>query len=151
MPTYVLIPGAMGDSWYGRRVVPLLQMRGHDVVAPDLPATDDHAGLDVYVRVVDGAIGGRRDLIVVGQSMGALTAPLICARRPVDLLVLVAPMIPRPGETGAAWWTTTGQAEAARAFAKAEGRPTDGPFDPAVTFLHDVPADIAAEAAVRAP
>src|SRR5262245_7666610 len=108
MATYVLIPGAMGDSWYWHRVVPLLQTRGHAVVAPDLPAADDRAGLDFYVRVVDEAIGARRDLIVVGQSMGALTAPLICARRPVDLLLLVAPMIPRPGETGAAWWTSTG-------------------------------------------
>ncbi len=141
----------MGDSWYWHRVVPLLRTRGHSVVAPDLPAADNGAGLDAYVRVVDQAIGDRRDLTVVGQSMGALTAPLICARRPVDLLVLVAPMIPRPDETGAAWWKNTGQAEAARALAKVEGRPTDGPFDPVVTFLHDVPADVAAEAAKRAP
>ena len=151
MDTYVLIPGAMGDSWYWHRVVPLLRARGHDVVAPDLPAADNRAGLDEYVRVVNDAIGDRRDLIVVGQSMGALTAPLICAHRPVDLLVLVAPMIPRTGETGGQWWKNTGQEAAARAFAEAEGRPTDGPFDPVVTFLHDVPADIAAEASARAP
>jgi len=149
--TYVLIPGAMGSSWYWHRVAPLLEARGHAVVAPDLPATDDAAGLAEYVDVIDAAIGARSgDLIVVGQSMGGLSAPLLCAKRPVALLVLVAPMIPTPGETGGAWWANTGQPEAERALAAREGRPTGGPFDPEATFLHDVPPEIAAEASRRA-
>lgn len=150
MASYVLIPGAMGNAWYWHRVVPLLRARGHDVVAPDLPGSDDSAGLATYVDVIDAAIGARRDLVLVAHSMGALSAPLVCARRTVALLVLVAPMIPVPGETGAAWWTTTGQTEAERALAEAEGRPTGGAFDPDVTFLHDVPPDVAAEANRRA-
>jgi len=140
----------MGDSWYWHRVVPLLRARGHEVVAPDLPGEDDSAGLDAYVGVIDAAIGDRRELVMVAQSMGALSAPLVCARRAVELLVLLAPMIPSPGETGGAWWTNTGQAEAERALAQEEGRPTDGPFDPTVTFLHDLPPDVAAEANRRA-
>lgn len=150
MATYALIPGAMGSSWYWHRVVPLLRARGHDVVAPDLPGDDDTAGLDAYVEVIDTAIGARRELVLVAQSMGALSAPLVCARRPVELLMLVAPMIPSPGETGGAWWTNTGQPDAERALAEDEGRPSDGPFDPTVTFLHDVPPDVAAEANRRA-
>ena len=45
------------------------------------------------------AIGGRRDVVVVAQSMGAFTAPMACARSPVRRLVLVNAMIPLPGET----------------------------------------------------
>ena len=86
----------MGDSWYWHRVVPLLRARGHEVVAPDLPGEDDSAGLDADVEVIDAAIGDRRGLVLVAQSMGALSAPLVCARRAVELLVLLAPMIPSP-------------------------------------------------------
>ena len=110
---------------------------------------DVHA-LAAYVDVIDKAIGDRRELVLVAQSMGALSAPLVCARRHVELLILVAPMIPRPGETGAAWWTNTGQPDAERGLAEQEGRKTGGPFDPTVTFLHDLPPDVAAEANRRA-
>jgi hypothetical protein len=58
--------------------------------------------------------------------MGGLTAPLVCGRLPVDRLVLLNAMIPRPGETGGEWWTATGheraRTEAARTPA---GRWTD--------------------------
>ena len=46
--------------------------------------------------------------MVVGHSLGGFTAPLVCARIPVDLLVLVAAMIPSPGELFADWWANTG-------------------------------------------
>ena len=49
--------------------------------------------------VVAGSIGKRRDLVVVAQSFGGYTAPLVCARRPADLLVLVAGMVPSRGES----------------------------------------------------
>jgi hypothetical protein len=42
-------------------------------------------------------------VIVVAQSMAAFTAPLLCDRVDVRLLILVAPMIPAPGETPGAW------------------------------------------------
>ncbi|AKF10247.1 alpha/beta fold hydrolase [Sandaracinus amylolyticus] len=149
MATYVLIPGATGDSWYWHRVVPLLRARGHDVIAPDLPASDDSAGLDAYADVIERAIGDRRELVIVGQSMGALTAPIVCARRTCERLVLVAPMIPEPGETGHAWWSRSGQTDAERAMAIAEGRDPDAPFDPLVMFLHDVPQAVVAGSASR--
>jgi pimeloyl-ACP methyl ester carboxylesterase len=43
--TCVLVHGAGGASWCWSRVAPLLRDRGHDVVAPDLPADDPAAGL----------------------------------------------------------------------------------------------------------
>ena len=142
MSLFVLIPGAGGAAWYWRLVVPELRARGHQAVAVDLPGPDESAGLPEYAEAVIAAIGDRRDVVVVGQSMGAFTAPVACARTPVRLLVLVNPMIPRPGETPGEWWGNTGWEAARVAAAAAGGYP--GEFDLATYFLHDVPADVAA-------
>lgn len=99
LATFVLLPGAGSDSWYWHRVVPLLRDAGHDTVAVDLPCDDDTAGSAEYTAAALDAIGDREDLVVVAQSMGGFTAPLIAARVPVDLIVLVAAMVPLPGET----------------------------------------------------
>ncbi|MPZ81634.1 MAG: alpha/beta fold hydrolase [Actinophytocola sp.] len=143
MATYVLIHGA-SDAFYWHRVVPLLQDRGHEVVAPDLPIGDGDAGFADYADAVVSAIGHRSDLVVVGQSMGAFTAPIVCQRVPVELLILVAPMIPAPGETPGDWWGNTGQPQAQRELDEREGRDPDGAFDVVTTFLHDVPDEVVA-------
>lgn len=145
MATYVLIPGAGGDARYWRFVAPMLRDRGHDAVAVQLPAADDSAGLAEYAGAVVAAIGNRTDLILVAQSMAAFTAPMVCERVPVDLLVLVAGMVPAPGETPGEWWANTGQLEAERAVKEAHGLDPDGPFDPHFTFLHDLPDDVRAQ------
>jgi pimeloyl-ACP methyl ester carboxylesterase len=149
MATFVLIPGAGSGSWYWHLVVPELRARGHDVVAVDLPCDDDNAGLAEYADAVVDAIGERTDLVVVAQSLGGFTAPLVCERVPVDLMVLVAAMVPAPGETFGEWWANTGQEQAQRELDEREGRPSGGEFDPMVTFLHDVPPEVAAEAMVN--
>jgi len=146
MATYVLIPGAGSDSWYWHLVVPLLLDRGHDVVAVDLPYADDGAGLADYTDAVVDAIGPRTDLILVAQSMAGFTAPLVCERVPVALLVLVAAMVPVPGESPQDWWDNTGSAAARRAAAERDGRDPDDD-DPVSMFLHDVPDDVAAASA----
>lgn len=152
--TYVLIPGAGGDGWYWHRVVPLLEARGHDVVAVDLRAADDTAGLDAYVDATIAQLGERAaasgdELVVVGQSMGALTAPLVADRLDAALIVLVCPMIPLPGETGGGWWESSGQVEAQRAADLAAGRDPDAPFDPVTLFLHDLAPDVLEAAFAR--
>lgn len=149
MATYVLIHGAGSGSWDWHRVAPLLRALGHDVVAPDLPCDDDGAGLREYGDAVVEAIGGRKDLVVVAHSLGGFTAPLVAARLPVDLLVLVTAMVPLPGESPGEWWEATGQPEAVARQDEREGRPAGAPFDPLVTFLHDVEPEIAAEAVRR--
>jgi pimeloyl-ACP methyl ester carboxylesterase len=145
MATYVLIHGAGSDSWYWHLVVPELRAHGHDVVAPDLPCDDDSAGLCEYAAVVVDAIGDRTDLVVVAQSLAGFTAPLVCDRIPVRLLILVAAMVPLPGESPGDWWANTGHAHAKREQDELEGRPTAGDFDPITTFLHDVPPDVLAQ------
>ena len=127
----------------GRR--PSSTARGHDVVTPDLPCDDDAAGFAEYTDVVVDAIGDRRELVIVAQSMGAFTAPLVCTRLPVDLLVLVAGHDP------------DGRARPAGSGGRTPGRPRRSGPRPCATaaiptttaprrsFLHDVPPDVAAE------
>jgi pimeloyl-ACP methyl ester carboxylesterase len=142
MATYVLIHGAGSDSWYWHLVVPKLRALGHDVVAPDLPVADDTAGLAEYTDTVVAAIGDRTDVILVAQSMGGFTAPMVCEHLPVELIILVAAMAPAPGESPGDWWTNTGHAQAKRAQDERDGRDPDAAFDPMVTFLHDLPPDV---------
>jgi hypothetical protein len=142
--TFVLIPGAGGQAFYWHRLVPELQHRGYDAVAVDLPAGDETAGLHAYADAVVTAIDGRSPVVLVAQSMGGLTAPLVCERVPVELLVLVNAMVPLPGETGAAWWEVTDQEAARAAYAERRGL-ADDPDDPDAVFLADLPQDVAAE------
>jgi hypothetical protein len=54
----------------------------------------------------------------------------------VSLLVLLAGMVPAPGEPPGDWWANTGYQQSP-------------PADPVASFLHDVPPDLAAEAVQR--
>src|SRR3954468_14157088 len=130
--TYVLIHGAGSDPWYWHLVAPKLRALGHDVVAVDLRCDDDGAGLQQYADSVVDAVGGRGELILVAQSLAGFTAPLVCTRLPVVLLVLVAAMVPAPGESPGEWWANTGHVFPA-------------PFAPAWVFPHDLPSGLAAE------
>src|SRR4030095_12628572 len=149
MATYVLIHGAGSDSWYWNLVAPELRARGHAVVASDLPCDDDSAGLSEYADVVVDSIGERSDLVLVAQSLAGFSAPLVCERVPVRLLVMLAAMVPAPGESPGDWWVNTGHAQARREQDERDSRPTDGPFDVMTTFFHDVPPDVVSEAFAR--
>jgi pimeloyl-ACP methyl ester carboxylesterase len=139
MATYVLIHGSADSAFYWHLLEPELQERGHTTVAMDLPCEDESAGLAEYADAVIEAIGNRRDLIVVAQSAGGFTAPLVAARVPVELIVLVAGMVPLPGEKGDDWSANTGFDEAAR---------TSGVdySDEIAVFYNDVPRELAEEA-----
>jgi len=137
--TCVLIHGAGDRAWHWHLVADELRARRHEVVAVDLPSEDESAGLSEYADTVVEAIGDRGDLVVVAHSLGGFTAPLVCARVPADLLVLVAGMVPAPGERGQDWWQNTGYAPA----------PGDHGDDEIALYLHDVPPDLAAEALAK--
>jgi hypothetical protein len=146
--TFALIHGAGDGGWYWHRVEAELRSRGHDTVAPDLPADDESAELNEYAAAVVEAVGDRTGLIVVGQSFGAFTAPLVAGRLTVDVLVLVAGMIPAPGEPPEDWWANTGYGAAVQEQAARDGGLT-GNDDPFVSFFHDVPRELAEEAISR--
>jgi pimeloyl-ACP methyl ester carboxylesterase len=149
MATYVLIPGAGGDAWYWHLLEPELRGRGHDVVAADLPANDDSAGLAEYAGAVVEAIGDRTGIVLVAQSLGGFTAPLVCERVPVDLLVMLNAMVPAPGECAEEWWANTGHAKARVEQAARDGRDLAADEDLRDAFFHDVPPEVTAEAWAR--
>jgi pimeloyl-ACP methyl ester carboxylesterase len=129
--TYALIPGAGGSAWYWHRVAPLLP----DAIAIDLPADDDSADLTTYADTVVAAVTGvGGPLILVAQSMGAFTAPMVASRVPVASIVLVNPMVPTAGESPGQWWAATGHKQVVPQF------------DPVEDFFHDVPPDVREEA-----
>lgn len=138
---FVLIPGAGGVAWYWHRLVPLLEAAGHEAVAVDLPGEDETAGLAEYARLAQQAIGGRRDTVLVAQSLGGFTAAQVAATTPLRALVFVNAMIPIPGETPGEWWGTTGWEPARLAAARRHGYASD--FDLSVYFLHDVDPAVA--------
>ncbi|HEV2071849.1 MAG TPA: alpha/beta hydrolase [Acidimicrobiales bacterium] len=145
MATFALIHGAGDTGWYWHLVEPVLRQRGHDVVAPDLPCDDDTATLLDYADAVVEAVGGRQNLIVVGQSYGGFTAPLVADRLPVDVVVFLAGMVPAPGERPADWWENSGYRQAVEEQARQDVGLT-GSDDPFVAFYHDVPRALAEEA-----
>jgi pimeloyl-ACP methyl ester carboxylesterase len=137
--TFAIVHGA-GDvaaSW--DLVAAELRDRGHEVVAADLPCDDDSAGWTEYADAVADAVGERAPVVVVAHSLGGFPAPLLCSRLPVELLVLVAAMVPAPGERATDWWDSSGHLRAFRESGAHE-------LGERELFLHDVPEDAALEA-----
>jgi pimeloyl-ACP methyl ester carboxylesterase len=145
MSTFVLIHGSadVGASW--RLVERELRKKGHDVVAPDLPCDDNTAGLQEYADTVVRAIGRRKNLVVVGHSYAGFTAPIVADRCGASALVLVAAMVPAPGEAPKDYWKNTRHAQAVRKQAALDGGLT-GHSDPLVQYYHDVPRKLAERA-----
>ena len=143
MTTFVLIPGAGGVAWYWHLVAERLADAGHEAIPVDLPGDDESAGLPEYAELVHDAIGERDDVVLVAQSLGGFTAPLVATRAPLAELVFVNAMIPKPGERPGEWWGNTGSEPARRAAAERDGYSPE--FDLITYFLHDVALDVAAE------
>jgi pimeloyl-ACP methyl ester carboxylesterase len=138
--TYALIHGAGDVGWYWHLVEAELRDRGHDTVAPDLPCEDESAGWSEYADAIVDAAGERSDLVVVAQSLGGFTAPIVCDRVPAALLIFVAGMVPVPGETASDWAKGTWEETVS-------DPPTYG--DEIALFYQDVPSELAAEALRR--
>lgn len=145
MATFVLVHGAGDVGWYWHLVEAELRAQGHHTVAPDLPCDDDTASLADYADAVARAADGWQDLVIVSQSYGAFAATLAASQLPARLLVLVAGMIPVPGETPGDWWAGAGYRQAAEQQARLDGGST-GHDDPFITFYNGVPRALAEEA-----
>ena len=132
MATFAFIHGAGDVGWYWHLVEAELRRIGHDTVAPDLPIDDDAAGLTRYADVVVDAVGERPDVVVVAQSFGGYIAPIVAERIEARLIVLVAAMVPSPGEL------------ADEMFANTAWQPEQLEDSSAISvFYHDVPPELA--------
>ena len=97
MTTFALIHGAWGSGWHWASIPERLRAAGHEVVAPDLPCDDASKTFDDYAQVVLDAIGDADDVVVVGFSIGGMTAARVALRRPLRGLVHVAALVPQQG------------------------------------------------------
>jgi pimeloyl-ACP methyl ester carboxylesterase len=109
----------------------------------DLPGDDETAGIREYADLVVRAAEDGDEVVLVAQSMGGFTAPLVCERIPVAGLTFVNAMIPVPGETAGEWWANVDALAERERAAEAGGYSRD--FDLTTYFLHDVPPEVAAE------
>jgi pimeloyl-ACP methyl ester carboxylesterase len=135
MVTFAFIHGAGDVGWYWHLVAAELRQAGHDSVAPDLPIEDDSADLSRYADVVIDEIGARRDVVVVAQSFGGYTAPIVADRIGARSIVLVAGMVPKPGESAEEMFANTGWQPERLEDSSARS-----------VFYHDVPSDLADQA-----
>ena len=94
MTTFALVHGAWHDGSCWELVAPLLEQRGHRVVAPDLPISDLDATYEDYAQVVLDALGEDEEpFVLVGHSLGSDTIPLVAVRRTPERLVYLCPRL----------------------------------------------------------
>ncbi|HYH51685.1 MAG TPA: alpha/beta hydrolase [Acidimicrobiia bacterium] len=102
MSTFALIHGAWHGAWCWERLIPELEQRGHRAVAVDLPCDDPSVTtMENATLVADSlaAAGAGDDVVVVGHSLGGITAAVMPLLRPVRRVVLLAALVPRPGRS----------------------------------------------------
>jgi len=112
MSTYLLIHGAWHGGWCWRKVVPLLEARGHTVLAPDLPGHGEDKTptatitLKSYVdRTCQIAEAQAEPVVLLGHSMGGVVitqAAENCSDK-IASLVYVCAFLPRNGDSLMTW------------------------------------------------
>ncbi len=144
MACFILIPGAGSDPRVYDATIVALGEHGHDAIAPPLPLRDPRATPSDHAASVAVAIPKRADVVVVAQSLGAFSGSLLAATAPVRQLILLAPMIPRPGESAGEWWGNTRHEEAIADLLERHGPMASwGPEAIEEVFLHDVDPEVA--------
>ncbi len=112
MATYLLIHGAWHGGWCWRKVVPLLEARGHRALAPDLPGhgADETPPAAVTLagyaeRICEIAGAEPEPVILVGHSMGGVAITQAAENCPERMRVLVylSAFLPRNGESLLTW------------------------------------------------
>lgn len=104
MATFVLIHGAWHGGWCWERVQPLLETRGHKVIAPDLPGLGsdqtpvDTVTMETWVSFVTDLIKEQNGpVVLVGHSRGGIVISEAAERIPAKigkLVYLTAFMLP---------------------------------------------------------
>ncbi len=105
--TIVLVHGAWFDASGWASVTPQLQAKGHEVIAVNLPGhgTDStsfaNITLQTYVDAVKNAIGDRKNVVLVGHSMGGIVISQVAEEIPGQIkeLIYLAAYLPKNGES----------------------------------------------------
>ena len=108
MANFVLVHGSAHGAWCWERVVPLLEGKGHKVVAVDLPGNghDDtplaEVTLETYAEFLSGVLDSLDGpAVLVGHSLGGLSISRTAELRPdkVAVLVYLTALLIQNGET----------------------------------------------------
>jgi pimeloyl-ACP methyl ester carboxylesterase len=92
--TFCLIHGAWHESSCWDPLVPVLEKRGHRVLAPDLPLDDPELGFEQRTRPALEALAGvDGPIVIVGHSQGTAYSCLAAGQHPESLLVYVCPRL----------------------------------------------------------
>jgi pimeloyl-ACP methyl ester carboxylesterase len=112
MSTFLLIHGAWHGGWCWRKVVPLLEAKGHRALAPDLPGHGDDrtpaasVTLKNYVtRICEVAAAQSEPVILVGHSLGGVAITQAAENCPAKIAALVytCAFLPRNGDSLMTW------------------------------------------------
>jgi len=107
MSTFVLIHGAFHGGWCWDRVKPLLEFRGHTVLAPDMPGHGQDpmkpadVTLDDYMaRVGEVLTQASEPVVLVGHSLGGITVTQAAENYAdqISKLVYLTAFVPGNGE-----------------------------------------------------
>ncbi|MEI9996100.1 MAG: alpha/beta fold hydrolase [Rhizomicrobium sp.] len=108
MATIILVHGHMHGAWCWEKVVPLLEGKGHRVVAFDLPArgsdqmAHDAATLEHYVDATQMIVAAQAEpVVLVGHSAGGTVLSEVAERMPerVAKLIYVAAALLEDGQS----------------------------------------------------
>lgn len=110
--TYLLVHGAGGGAWNWKKVIPLLEAKGHKVIAVTLPSSGTDtvklAGIsldDDAKAVAHAANTASGKVIIVGHSSGGIVisqAAEVLGIEKVDKLIYVDAFLPQNGESALA-------------------------------------------------
>jgi len=112
MSTFLLVHGAWHGGWCWRKITPLLEARGHSVLAPDLPGHGDDktsietVTLGAYAGCICGMIGSQATpVILVGHSMAGAVVTQAAENSPHNIaaLVYLCAFLPRDGDSIMTW------------------------------------------------
>ncbi|KHK89808.1 alpha/beta fold hydrolase [Novosphingobium malaysiense] len=107
MARFILVHGAWHGGWCWEEVVPLLEMRGHTVLAPDLPGMGEDAKggyvatLDEWAACIAGLAAAGPPPILVGHSRGGIVVSRAAeiAPRAIVRSVYLSAAMPLPGQS----------------------------------------------------
>ncbi len=108
MKTFILIHGSWHSAWNWHKVIPILEQRGHKVIALDLPSMGrdktpiESVTLDISVQKLCSVIDSiEENVILVGHSKNGIVISQAAEHRPdkIDKLVYLAAYLIPNGKT----------------------------------------------------
>jgi alpha-beta hydrolase superfamily lysophospholipase len=100
MTIFCLVHGAWHGAWCWQRLMPELEGAGHQVIAIELPSDRPGTTCSDYAELISEELDAAGDdVVLVGHSIAGLTIPLVAQARPLQRLVYLAALIPRPGSS----------------------------------------------------